>query len=257
MTSFISKGTHAPLIIAHRGAAGEAPENTLAAFELALRQGCDAIELDIHLSKDDELIVCHDRTIDRTTDGSGAIRDMIVTELKHFDAGQWFHERYAGERIPLLKEVFDFVPEDILINVEIKETYEGQIEERLVQLLRDCNRLSQVVVSSFDHKSLRRLSHIEPEVKIGLLYTMNAVDHNELANLLGVPVYALHPYSKLMDREDILRATSHGLQVYPWTINTKAAMQQAIDNGVSGIITDYPGVLKELLSSQNLYTSMI
>ncbi|MFD0620178.1 glycerophosphodiester phosphodiesterase [Paenibacillus sp. GCM10027629] len=249
MKSPSSMNTRTPLIIAHRGSAGEAPENSMAAFELALRQGCDAIELDIHLSKDGELIVCHDRTIDRTTDGSGAIREMTVTELKQFDAGRWFHEKYAGERIPLLKEVFDLVPQDIMINVEIKETYEGQIEERLLQLLRDSNRLAQVVVSSFDHKSLRRLKHIEPEVKIGLLYTMNAVDHHELANLIGVPVYALHPYGKLIDQEDILRATSHGLQVYPWTINTKDAMQQAIDKGVSGIITDYPGVLKQLLSS--------
>jgi len=249
MKSPSSMNTRTPLIIAHRGSAGEAPENTMAAFELALRQGCDAIELDIHLSKDGELIVCHDRTIDRTTDGSGAIREMTVTELKQFDAGRWFHEKYAGERIPLLKEVFDLVPQDIMINVEIKETYEGQIEERLLQLLRDSNRLAQVVVSSFDHKSLSRLKHIEPEVKIGLLYTMNAVDHNELADLLGVPVYALHPYGKLIDQKDILRATSHGLQVYPWTINTKDAMQQAIDKGVSGIITDFPGVLKQLLSS--------
>jgi len=153
--------------------------------------------------------------------------------------------------------VLELVPPQIMMNIEIKETYEGQIEDRLLYLLREYNRLEQVVISSFDHKSLRRLAHIEPDVKIGLLYTMNAIDHVELANLVGVPVHALHPYHRLIDREDILHVTGQGMQVYPWTINTTDAMQQAIDKGVSGIITDYPGVLKALLSSRNLYTAMI
>lgn len=256
MTTPTSTNARIPLIIAHRGSAGEAPENTLAAFELALRQGCDAIELDIHLSKDDELIVCHDSTVNRTTDGTGVIRQMTVSELQRFDAGRWFHESYAGERLPLLEEVFDLVPVDIMINVEIKETYEGLIEQRLLHMLRNRNRLSQVVVSSFDHKSLLRLKRSEPDVKIGLLYSQNAVDHSQLADLLGVPVYALHPYSKRIDQEDIVRATSRGLQVYPWTINNEEAMEQAIDSGVSGIITDYPAVLKRILASRNLYTAV-
>ena len=255
-TTKAASNARVPYIIAHRGSAGEAPENTLAAFELALKQGCDAIELDIHLSKDDRLIVCHDSTINRTTDGTGAIREMTADELKQFDCGRWFHESYVGEKLPLLEEVFDLVPEHIMINVEIKETYDGQIEQRLLHMLRDRNRLPQVVVSSFDHKSLRRLKMSEPDVKIGVLYNQNAVDHCGLADLLGVPVYALHPYSKRIGIEDIERAVSRGLQVYPWTINGEEAMEQAIDSGVSGIITDYPAVLKRILSSRNLYTAV-
>lgn len=239
-----------PLVIAHRGAAGEAPENTIGAFRLALEQGCDAIELDIHLSADGELIVCHDYTIDRTTTGSGKIREMTVKELKQVDAGRKFHEKYAGERIPLLEEVFDLVPAEIMINVEIKHAYDDQVPPRLVELMAKKNRLHNVVVSSFDHKCLYRVKQIAPEAKIGLLYLSNFVSHRAVAETVGLPVYSLHPHYKFIDRENIEDAVAHGLQVYPYTIDNEAEMRQAISDGVTGIITDYPGKLRRLLAGE-------
>ncbi|WP_281166722.1 glycerophosphodiester phosphodiesterase [Paenibacillus ginsengihumi] len=124
-----------PLVIGHRGAAGEAPENTLASFRLALEQGADAVELDVHMSADGEIIVCHDATVNRTTDGQGAISTMSTAELRQLDAGRWFHERFAGERLPLLEEAFRLVPDNIMIHVEIKCPYSVRLEERLLGLL--------------------------------------------------------------------------------------------------------------------------
>jgi glycerophosphoryl diester phosphodiesterase len=240
--------TNKMLVIAHRGARGEAPENTLAAFRLGLEQGCTAIELDIHMSKDGELIVCHDATLNRTTDSSGTIHEMTVAELKRADAGRWFHEKYAGERLPLLEEVFDLTPSEVMINVEIKGSYGRKLEPALLQLMERKNRVENVVVSSFDHKSLMFLKLLEPEVRIGLLYDANISRHSALADTLGVPVYSLHPQYKRIDKEDVRDALARGLQVYPWTINDEAHLREAVACGVSGIITDYPGRLNGILS---------
>ncbi|TVY09726.1 glycerophosphodiester phosphodiesterase [Paenibacillus cremeus] len=238
-----------PLIIAHRGAAGEAPENTLAAFQLAVEQGCHAIELDVHLSKDGEVIVCHDATVNRTTDGIGTIHDMTVEQLKTLDAGRWFDEKYEGERLPLLSEVFDLVPRHIMINVEIKGSYNRQLEPALIRLMQEYNRVDTVVISSFDHKSLLFAKLIEPMAKIGLLYDVNAVRHAALADLLGTNVYSLHPNFKRIDKAEVQDAISQGLQVYPYTLNDEKRMKQAIEYGVSGIITDFPARLRALLAS--------
>ncbi|OXM87277.1 glycerophosphodiester phosphodiesterase [Paenibacillus rigui] len=235
------------LNIAHRGAKGEAPENTLAAFRLGLEQGCDAIELDIHLSKDGQLIVIHDATLDRTTDKTGRVNDLTVEEIRQADAGRWFHESFAGERVPLLEEVFDLVPPHIMINVEIKDSYGRRTEPALVELMRNKDRVGQVVVSSFDHKSLQYLKLLEPETRMGLLYDVNLGRHSALVSSLGAPVYSLHPNFKRISKEDVRDAVAQGLQVFPYTINREEDMMLAIQYGVSGIITDYPGRLKALL----------
>ncbi|MDF2960939.1 MAG: glycerophosphoryl diester phosphodiesterase [Paenibacillus sp.] len=236
-----------PLVIAHRGAKGEAPENTLAAFQLGLEQGCDAIELDIHLSKDGEIIVIHDYTLDRTTDMTGTVNEMTLEEIKRADAGRWFDAKYEGERVPTLEEVFDLVPADVMINVEVKNTYGRQIEPALLELMKRKDRMHNVVVSSFDHKSLLFLKLLDPEVKIGLLYDFNAGRHSALTASIGAPVYSLHPGYKRIDKEDIADAIAQGLQVYAWTINDEDHMAEAVSCEVSGIITDYPGRLRSLL----------
>lgn len=235
------------MIIAHRGAAGEAPENTLAAFKLGLEQGCTGIELDVHLSKDGEVIVCHDGTLDRTTDSKGVIRDMTVDELKKADAGRWFHEKYAGERVPLLEEVLDLVPPEVQINVEIKGSYGGETEPALLKLLHRKNRLDSVFVSSFDFVSLELLKSLEPNIRIGQLYSIGIAKHYRMADLIDQPLYSLHPQWSKLTGEAVREAKERGLAVYPWTVNAEETMRQMIEFGVSGIITDYPGRLKKLL----------
>src|SRR5690625_6609337 len=123
-----------PLIIAHRGASGNAPENTLAAFQLAVEEGADGIELDVHLSKDGELVVIHDDTLDRTTNGTGRVQDKDLDELKTYDAGSWFDSKFASERIPLLQEVIDILPDDVFLNVEIKNSPTVRSEEHTSEL---------------------------------------------------------------------------------------------------------------------------
>jgi glycerophosphoryl diester phosphodiesterase len=237
---------HRPLVIAHRGAKGEAPENTLAAFRLGLEQGCDAAELDIHMSRDGELMVCHDATIDRTTSGSGRIREMTADELRAHDAGAWFGGEFAGERIPLLQEVFELFPADVMINVEIKD-YGDDVQPRLIELLARYNRFDSVIVSSFNHKCLARLKQLAPDVKIGLLYGENLVNHAGLADTAGFPVYSLHPNFRQISAEDVRDAVARGLKVFPYTVNNKEHWNIACEAGVTGIITDFPGELRQFL----------
>lgn len=241
-----------PLIIAHRGASGEAPENTLAAFQLGLKQGCDGIELDVHLTKDGQIAVIHDENIKRTTDGEGLIREMTTAELKKYDAGSWFSNKYKGEKIPLLEEVFELVPKEILINIEIKNIpsfYVG-IEEKLLNLLVRYDRVNTVIVSSFDHQCLHRLKKQNRNIKIGLLYFENLVDHAGFAKLFGLPVESLHPDQRALRAEDVRIAIENGLKVYTWTCNSEENMKRMIDYGVSGIITNYPARLKSLIEGK-------
>lgn len=241
-------GVHQPMIIAHRGAKGMAPENTLAAFRLGLDQGCEGIELDIHLTADGEIVVCHDDTLDRTTDGKGRIYDKTLEEIKRYDAGSWYSDSFRGEKVPTLGEVFDVIPDSIMVNVEVKESYGGQIELKLADFLRRRKLLERVVVSSFDHKCVRRIKLLEPLTKIGLLYQNKLHDPAAYAGTFDVEVYSIHPHFRMIDAEDVAKAAGLGYRVYPWTANDEQDLRALIDYGVSGIITDYPGRLKNLLS---------
>lgn len=241
--------THKPLVIGHRGAAGEAPENTLGSFALALQQGAEGIELDVHISRDGEIVVCHDPTLDRTTNGSGLICEKSWNEIKLLDAGSWFSEAYIGERVPLLSEVFELVPRGILINVEVKHAYEGQMEKVLLAFLRESSRLEDVVISSFDHKVIRRIKQAEPEARVGLLYAANLIDHAAYVQQIGIDVYSLHPHHECIEQEDVAGASAAELAIYPYTVNDLVDYKRMIACGVSGIITDYPARLRELLKS--------
>jgi glycerophosphoryl diester phosphodiesterase len=235
-------------IIAHRGSSGEAPENTMIAFKRSIEEGSDAIELDIHLSKDNEIIVCHDATVNRTTNGTGYIRDMDLSALKQLDAGSWFAERFAGETLPLLNEVFELVPNHILINVEIKNKYEGHLLRPLLELIMKYNRIDSVVISSFDHKFLKLLKFQEPKIKIGVLISSNMINVMKYIDSMEIEVYSIHPNYKFMDNEDIQEVVKQGLEVYPYTIDSLEALQSAIDSGVTGIMTNYPLRLKDIIN---------
>ncbi|GKS11576.1 glycerophosphoryl diester phosphodiesterase [Paenibacillus chitinolyticus] len=235
-----------PMIIAHRGAKGMSPENTLGAFKLGLEQGCEGIELDVHLSADGELVVIHDHTLDRTTDRQGAIAEKTLAEIKEADAGSWYSEAYKGEKVPTLAEVFDLVPASVMINIEIKAPGNG-MEQKLADFLSERGRIDNVVTSSFDHKSVRRLKLIEPKAKIGLLYANNLLDPTAYARSFDVEVYSLHPHFRAIDAEDVAKAVENGLKVYPYTANEVHDFKELNEKGVSGIITDFPGRLKEWL----------
>ena len=175
-----------PLIIAHRGASSRAPENTMASFRKAVELGADAIELDVHRSKDGYLMVCHDERVDRTSNGKGYIKDFTLRELKSLDAGRWIGEEFKGERMPLLEEVLELVlKNNILLNIELKNGpifYEG-IERDVINLVKNYGLVDETIISSFNHYSLLQVKGIEPRIKTGILYIAGMVSPWEYAKI--------------------------------------------------------------------------
>ncbi len=233
-------------IIAHRGASADAPENTMAAFLLGVDQGCEMIELDIHLTKDKQIVVIHDATLDRTTSGSGNVADMAYEELQTADAGSWFDEQFAGEKVSLLEDVLSTVPAHVAFNVEIKSSKEEQICARLLDVLKRTNRLEQTVISSFDFECLAQLQKLDRSMKVGLLYSSEPVDYMQVEQDLGMEIYSLHPQYHLVNEEYMAAANKHGKVVFPWTVDGKEDLERMMQLGVSGIITNKPGFMGSL-----------
>lgn len=243
------------LILGHRGAKAYAPMNTIPAFELAVQQGADGIELDVHLSKDGHLIVLHDFTIDHTTDSTGYAKDMTLAQLKELDAGKKFSEAFAGTRIPTLDEVFESVGQKFrLINVEIKsldiETTDG-VEQATADCIRRHNLQDSVIVSSFNPYALRRFRPILPDVAIGILYeadsTHTPAGSVTLALMDGVAYQARHPYHSLIDAAYMETAHGAGYRVNTWTVNEPDRARELQRLGVDAIITDTPDIMIEAL----------
>ncbi|NMA95372.1 MAG: glycerophosphodiester phosphodiesterase [Clostridiales bacterium] len=230
-----------PRIIAHRGASAHAPENTMPAFELAIEMGAEGIELDVHLSKDNEVVVIHDATINRTSDGEGIVKDMTLEELRKFDFGKWFGDEFEGTHIPALKEVLELLKDwDGLLNIEIKghiEIYAG-IEQRVIDLIEAYNMKDNVIISAFNHFYLRNIKNIDPDIKIGLLYGVGLVEPWLYAKNIGAE--ALHPSYHAIDSELIDGCRKSNVILNPYTIDEIEDIRRMIDLGVDGIITDYP-----------------
>ena len=240
------------LNFAHRGASGHAPANTLAAFLLAAEMGADGIELDVHLSKDGEVVVIHDATVDATTDGHGRVGAMTLSELRALDAGSWFDEQFAGERIPTLQEVFDAVGHRMLVNVEVKVEagYHPTAQEaETVRLIEDNQMVDRVIVSSFSPRSLRRVRGLNPNIALGLLYGKPEPAFLPRAlRWLRVPYDALHPGFGMVDAQYVARARRWKTPVNAWTVNDAGDMRRMRDLGVDGIITNYPDILRDVLA---------
>ena len=181
------------LIYGHRGASAYAPENTLEAFRLAMDMGADGFELDVHLSKDGELVVIHDETVDRTTDGAGLVRELTLAQLKALDASNG-KEAYRGARIPTLEEVFELIRDTRhLVNVEIKtdECFYPGLEEKCLELAARMGVEDRVIYSSFNHFTLLKLRQLKPDLKLGMLFGDIMVNPWEYARQLNVDY--LHP----------------------------------------------------------------
>jgi len=239
---------------AHRGASGKAPENTLAAFRLATEMGADGIELDVHLSADGEVVVIHNDTVDATTDRSGRVSQMSLAELQALDAGGWFDPRYAGERIPTLREVFEAVGDRLLINIEIKVEvgyHPLEQESETARLVAEYGMAERVLFSSFSPRSLRRLYRLAPDVGRGFLYGKG--EPAFLASLLGrfyAPLTAVHPHFSLVGEKSVAKAHERGLRVNAWTVNDAGDMRHMRDLGVDGIISNHPDLLNRVLSER-------
>ena len=229
------------LVIAHRGASGYAPENTMPAFEKALELGAEGIELDVHMTADGEIVVIHDHTIDRTSNGRGMIKDLTLEEIRKFDFGSWFDESFKGTTIPTLRDVLELLRDwDGLLNIEVKSGpifYQG-IEEKLVDLVKEYNFGDRVIFSSFNHYSLRDIKAIDSSMKIGLLYMAGLVEPCIYAKRLGAE--ALHPLYYNIIPEMIEGCKKNGVKLNPFTIDDEKEIEMIMRVGVDGVITNYP-----------------
>lgn len=236
-----------PLVIAHRGASGYAPENTLAAFQLAVEQGADMVELDVHLSRDGEVVVIHDDRLERTTDGHGLVGSATLAELRRLDAGAWRGAQFTGQRIPTLDEVLAWAHGRTRLAIEIKNGpyFYPDIEAKVAALLARHAMLDQALVISFDHHALRRLRAIDPRITTGVLYAARPVDPVALASACGAAV--LEPHWSYVTPEDVQRAHAAGLRVVAWSTSAPDVLQHLIASGVDGIATDHPDLLRGLL----------
>jgi glycerophosphoryl diester phosphodiesterase len=231
------------LRIAHRGASGHAPENTLAAFRKAVEMGVDGIEMDIHLSADDEVVVIHDSTLDRTTDAEGQVAGLSLAEIREADAGD-------GERVPTLGEALDAIPLDVLAFVEIKA---AAATPHAVRIVQEMDRLDQVVVISFDSDALRTLRQLDSRIPMGLLLGRGAADNVD-ASTLGIDL--LHRAQAtgtstvsvdwgLVSPEVVSDVRRRGGSVWTWTLNRTDHIRRVARMGVQAITSDYPDRLNE------------
>lgn len=246
----VSVGDRRPFIFGHRGARAHAPENTLAAFRLAREQSADGIELDAKLSADGEIVVIHDQTVDRTTNGKGRVADLSLADLKRLDAGSSFSPAFKAEPIPTLEEVFIAVGRDLLVNVELTNygSLRDSLPDKAAALIRKLGLEGRVIISSFSPSNLVRFRRLIPEVPLGLL-TMTGFSGWVARSLLGswIPKDALHPH--FTDVSPALVEAWHrkGKQVNVWTVNLREEMERLANLNVDGIITDDPALALQVL----------
>jgi len=238
-----------PLVIAHRGGKKWAPENTMAGFAKSLAVGADGVELDIHRCKSGELVVIHDETLDRTTDGKGFVKDKTWDELKTLSAGKWYSPEFESEKLPLLDDVLKLADGKMIINIEIKNApieYPG-IEDDLAKLLKNYKHPNKILISSFDHELIRRVHKKMPNIEVAFLDAGIVADVGKYADTIGAKAWNAG-WSELR-ADAVERAHKSGLAVNVWTVDGKKNWDSVMDMKVDGIVTDDPagliGYLKE------------
>ncbi len=225
-----------PLLLAHRGASGHAPELTMAAFRLAAEMGADGCELDVQLAADGHIAVFHDETLQRTTGQPERLDRLTWPELQRLDAGGWFSGAYAGETIPDLQQILDFAPADWRLNIELKQTtaprrLAEQVADEVDQVLHP----ERLIFTSFDPQSLRELAAILPEARLGLIF---AHQWPPAALLEEWGIWSVE--QSLLTGPIVQRAHERGIKVCVWTVNSVAAIRRQLAFAVDAIITNYP-----------------
>ncbi len=244
-------------VISHRGANKRAPQNTLPAFENSIKIGVDGFETDIHLTSDGVPVVCHNYTIDETSNGTGEIRNMTLAELRSYDFGSYFHEKYKGTTLPTLEEFLSLCETaDIeIMNIEIKHPLDGNMEivKKTIDAVKAHNLFDKLLISSFDADVLVECKRIDPNCKTGYLYCpKQTVFYTKL--LFGYVKFAkeikadyFHPHFSTVNKRFVRRLHKNGVKVNVWTVNDKSVAKYLLACGVDGLITDVPDVMNELV----------
>ena len=239
------KSCNPPWIIAHRGFKQKYPENTLVAFQAAMDAGVAMIELDVTLSRDRKLIVIHDATLDRTTNGHGSVCDHSLEELKQLDAGSWFHSDFAGQRLPELGEVLELVDGRVITNIEIKShAYEPHhppdaIEKQVVDLVKRKNLQDSILISSFDSNVLQQISLMKAPPQIALI-SKHPLKRNTIEICKRLNTFSWHPDRQIVTLAQVRKFRAAGIRVFPYNVDTPQDCARMAGLKVDGVITDDP-----------------
>ncbi|NHJ85819.1 MAG: glycerophosphodiester phosphodiesterase [Asgard group archaeon] len=228
-----------PIIYGHRGASAIEPENTIRAFRKAFTDGAMGIEFDIRITADQKIVIIHDATINRTSNGSGKVNEFTFEELQNFDFG-------LGEKIPLLKDVLSLFGEKYWLNIEIKEV---GLEKQLADLLASLKSFEKIVVSSFIDQTLINVKKCNKEIPTAYLYMMNVKNLSKLKVELDID--GIHPWEKMVGKRLIKKAHSNNLAIRTWTVDNIRKAQNLVKNNIDGIITNNPRALIEELFEKN------
>ncbi len=244
-----------PIIMAHRGASAYAPENTLAAFKLALQQGADAIELDVKLTADGHVVVIHDQTVDRTTPCKGRVSDLLLADIRRMDAGSHFDIAFRGEPVPTLEQVFKAVGQLTCINIELKifHAFHDSLPEKVAQLVKRFRLNRRVIISSFNPIPLIRIHRLLPDTPIGLLAMRGSAGflaRSWAGRLIGYQ--SLHVGVNDVTSRLIKNVHHRGCKILVYTVSLEKDMRDMFEMGVDGIITNDPLLAKQILSPVKL-----
>lgn len=228
-------------VFAHRGYSAIAPENSMIAFLWAMRVKADGIELDVQMTKDKELVVIHDETVDRTTNGIGWVKDYTLEEITQLDIGSWFSEEYRDQRVPTLRQVLELVKgSNLELNIELKNSVVSYLgmEEKVVNLVEEYEMEDQVILSSFHLQSIHRLHQLRPHFQLAALYDMYVDAPWKYAELLGIK--GIHPHYSFVTEEIVSECHKRGIAVRPYTVDDPIEMKRLMDAKVDAIITNVP-----------------
>ncbi len=244
-----------PLVLAHRGANKVAPQNTIPAFKKALEFNADGIETDVHLSKDGEVVICHNYTVDETSNGNGFVDEMTLAQLRKLDFGSYFNKDFSGVTLPTLSELLDVVKEMALINIEIKPPRtDNDLVKKVVEEIHKYGIVENSIVSCFNPECIRQVKEIDKNVKTALLY-----EDDELGNEImtfGVAKYckqlnadAAHPHRKLITHKEVVELHNLGMAVNPWTVNLEEDIIRLTEWGCDALISDVPDFCRKVLEN--------
>ncbi len=256
-------------VIAHRGANHYAPQNTNEAFEKAVEVGCDGFETDVHLTKDGVPVICHNFTIDATSNGKGYIRDLTLDELRSYDFGSYRGEQFAGIKIPTLDEFLDVSAsmgdKMKVLDIELKSEHFGdsgtEIAEKTIAAVKEHDLFDKLLISSFDPALLVVCKKIDPKCKTGILYSPEKwvsvkVSMHPVSFCKEIRADALHPHYAYVNKLYVKRAHDAGLEVNPWTVDRERTAKRLIELGVDGLITNDPFLMNNLLGKESVEPAM-
>ncbi len=229
------------VVTAHRGDSKHAPENTLAAFDLAIKNGADVIELDVRETKDGKIIVTHDKNLKRTTGIDAYVEDLTYGEIRQFDAGSWFSEEYKGEQIPTLREAIELIKGRAKLNIELKPDVQNKhLEESVAELIEEYDLYKKCVVTSLNYKSIKKIKEIDSRIET--VYVMSAAGGNYY-DLKYADNYSIN--YRFIDDQVMRNCKQRGKEVYAWTVNSSEELESVMMVGVDNVITDDPGFVKD------------